>query len=77
MIAGELDWCGLDRALADGNVEGFVGIPACMVVLQLPLRGGHETGLLAGKINAGALAVAEFRWRIWRFVSIPSLSASV
>ena len=57
--AGQLQRCGLDRALADGNVEGFVRIPSVMVVLQLPLRGGHEAGLFAGQIDAGLLAEAE------------------
>ncbi len=58
--ASELDRRGFDGALADGNVERLIGVPAVVIGLHQPLRGWHQAGLLAGQIDAGFFSVAEF-----------------
>ena len=57
----QLDRRCFNGSLTNRHIESFVRVPAIVVSLHLPLRAGHQAGLLAGKIDAGFLPVTEFR----------------
>src|SRR5208337_4571750 len=58
--ARQLQRSGLDCSLSDCYVEGLVGIPAMVEVLDQPIRRRHQPGLFTREVDSSFLAVAEF-----------------